>query len=224
VSNDRLIYHIFADDGIESEALNAHGRVVRVDLSPMDTNASQPVKADANQIPLKPGADLVFLQPPCYKWAAATRNARSEGTEYENLIPLARDLARRLGGHYIIENVPDAPLKGPITLNGDMFGLPISMPRSFETSFHVEQPVRERKIADTKYWYDDYGDLSVDWWKAVKGVKNDYRKDPLVKSGIPRPYLSHLLSSWISHEQETPNYPTKTEQTTLEDAAIEAQP
>jgi hypothetical protein len=220
--NDRLIYHVFADDGVESEALSAHGKVVRIGLDPFDTNASQPVKADAEHFPLKPGADLIFLQPPCYQWATATRNARDKkGMEYPDMIPLARELGKKYGAHYVIENVPEAPLRDAVTLNGDMFGLPIKMPRAFETSFHVEQPVRERKLTETRHWYDEYGDLSRDWWKAVKGVRNDYRKDPLVKSGIPRPYLRHLLTAWIDAEDELPSYPERvadeTEQSTLAD-------
>jgi hypothetical protein len=193
---ERLIYHLFADDGVESEFLTPWGRVVRLGLDVRDTNGSEPVKADVRQLPLRETADLVVAHPPCHKWAMATANARKAGHEYDNLIPLARDVCREYGRDYILENVPDAPLDAPVVLNGRMFGLPIEMERAFETSFHVERPPRERQLTEPVIWYREYADYPTEWWQTVKGVRNDYRKDPLIKSGIPRPYFTHLLDAW----------------------------
>lgn len=192
MSSENIIYHIFADEGVESETLAAYGRVVRVGLNPVDTNVSEPIKADARELPLKGGADLAVLHPPCQKWSPIS-NAPDA---YPDLIPLAREIGKEYAEHYIIENVPRAPLRDPVKLKGDMFRLPIGYERAFETSFHVEQPA----IYDTLEYESGVNGpriRSKAWWKAVKGVAGDYRKDPLVNAGIPAPYIHYLCRAWL---------------------------
>lgn len=195
---ERLIYHIFADVGVESEALSAYGRVVRVGLDPLDTNDSEPVQADARNLPLRPGADLAVLHPPCQPFSKASRGRNTD----DNLIPLAREIGEEYAEDYVIENVPQAPLNDPVQLDGRMFGLPIRYTRAFETSFHVEQP-------------PVYGDLRADggalaqheatggWqgsealWRAVKQVSGSYPAEDLKRSGIPAPYIHYLARWWL---------------------------
>lgn len=193
----RLIYHIFADDGVESEALSAHGRVIRVGLD-VRTNGvfSEPINADANNLPLRKNADLVVLHPPCGKWASAPSSYNQKRKDHPNYIPLARQIGKEYGTHYIIENVPQAPLKNPVILNGKMFGLSIPMRRAFECSFPVSSPPKEDTSREMIYWWHEYK-RSKSWWKTQKGVMYDYRKDPLVKAGIPRAYMNFLLQHWI---------------------------
>lgn len=198
-----LIYHIFADIGVESEPLSAYGRVVRVGLDPINTNASEPVKADAENLPLKAGADLAVLHPPCQKWSSATRGRG----DHPDLIPLARKIGTKYAEDYIIENVPGAPLRDPVMLEGRAFGLPITYKRAFETSFHVEQPAM-------------YGNLLADggalarhsatggWqgnarlWRSIKQVTGDYPAQDLKRSGIPAPYIHYLMRWWCEGLQE----------------------
>lgn len=193
-----LIYHIFADVGVESEALSGYGRVVRIGLNPQDTNDSEPVQGDARNLPLQPGADLAVLHPPCQPFSSASRGRNTD----ENLIPLAREIGQEYAEDYIIENVPEAPLNDPVRLDGRMFGLPIKYERAFETSFHVEQP-------------PVYGDLRADggplarheqtggWqgtepvWRSIKQVSGDYPVRDMKRSGIPAPYIHYLVRWWI---------------------------
>lgn len=199
--SDRLLYHIFADVGVESEPLLAYGTVIRVGHDPIDTNESVPVQADARQLPLTPGADLALLHPPCQKWSVATRS-RGDPDDHPDYIELAREIGREYADHYIIENVPQAPLNDPVTLSGKMFGLPITFKRSFETSFHVEQPPVYQDLTDnmgplsehskTGGWQGD-----VDLWKTAKQVTGEYPVRDLKRSGIPAPYIHYLVQHWL---------------------------
>lgn len=193
-----LIYHLFADDGIESEVLSGFGRVVRVGINPRENEYSEVIAADAKDPPLKEKANLVVAHPECHPWATATRHIPDRETAYENQIPAARRAAQELGEHYIIENVPDAPLHDPVALTGRMFGLPIKFERSFETSFPVRQPTTATKQEREISWWYEYS-RPIEWWKAVKGyAAPECRKDPLVKSGIPQAYMLYLIEHWLA--------------------------
>jgi hypothetical protein len=45
-----LIYHLYADEGVESDYLSRFGRVVRVGLDPTDRNDSEPVAGDVERL------------------------------------------------------------------------------------------------------------------------------------------------------------------------------
>ena len=193
--SERLIYHIFADVGVESEALSGYGRVVRVGLDPIDTNESEPVKADANRLPLRPGADLAVLHPPCQKWSKATQ-VDGDPDDWPDLIPVAREIGKEYAEDYIIENVPDAPLKDPVTIQGRHFGLPIAYARSFETSFPVQTPpVVQSQLPNHLYHGSWTG--TKDYWRTLKGYSGDYPSRDLKRSGIPRSYIDFLMRSWL---------------------------
>jgi len=201
---DLLIYHIFADAGVESEPLSAYGRVVRIGLDPLDLNDSEPIRADAKRLPVRPGADLALLHPPCQKFSPATKQ-NGDPDDHENLIPLAQQLGEEIADEYIIENVPNAPLQDPVTLSGKMFGLPIPFHRSFETSFHVEQPTENADLTDRSgpftREHGQGGTRFGSWvgskamWRTAKQVSGDYPKETLKRSGIPAPYI-HYLVRW----------------------------
>ena len=193
-----LIYHVFADHGTESEVLTDYGRVVRVSIEPTDTNDSEPIKADATKpLPLTETADLAVLHPPCTRWSPMT-SISGNREDHPNLIPDARRIGREYAEHYIIENVPTAPLRDPVVLDGQMFGLPIKVSRAFETSFPVEQPPRYATLnadAETSPYY--YSDRSKEWWAVVKGYSTNYAKQHLAKNTIPAPFIRYLLRAWM---------------------------
>lgn len=208
-----LIYHVFADVGVESEPLSVYGRVVRVGLDPLDTNDSEPVKADARNLPLKPGADLAVLHPPCQRWAPQT-HISGDRDEHPNFLPLARRIGEEYAEDYIIENVPTAPLEDPTVLDGRMFGLPVAYRRAFETTFQVDVPPAQATLADggafathsaTGNWN---GDARL--WRTVKQVAGDYPARDMKRSGIPAPYIHHLIREWM--EQTAVPDETDTEQ------------
>lgn len=194
--SERLILHCFADMGVESEPLSAYGQVVRVGINARDTNESHPVKADARSLPVRDGVRFALgvFHPPCTPWSDMP-GANKDGNA-PNLIPVAREIADQYCDHYIIENKPRAPLRDPVLLKGDMFGLPIEYERVFETSFHVEQPVVHMTFGNECSTYF-FSDRSAEWWASVKGVSAEYPKQELAKSGIPAPYIHYLARAWL---------------------------
>jgi hypothetical protein len=197
-----VIYHVFVDRGIESEALSGYGRVVRVGLDPSDENESEPIKADAQQLPLRPGADLAVLHPPCTRWSDMT-SISGNPDDHPDLIPLARDIGREYAEHYIIENKPAAPLRDPVTLDGRMFGLPLAFRRSFETSFSVPSiPFQQTLDNECSPYF--YSERSRAWWAGVKGYRGDrYTKTALARNCVPAAYIHHLMRAWLRSTNET---------------------
>jgi len=193
------ILHCFADEGIESEALSAYGDVIRVGLDPRDTNDSQPVQADAKHLPFKASTrvDLGVFHPPCQKWASQT-HVHGERDDHENLISLAREIAREHCDEWIIENVPTAPLRDPVTLNGGMFGLPLHYERCFETSYHVAQPRNQSRLCGGHETFDAHHETggwngSKRLWKSVKGYSREYDAESLKREAVPRAYVEYLV-------------------------------
>ena len=89
--------------------------------------------------------DLIWASPPCQAHSAlkVLHNAK----KHPNLIPQTRELLKRIGKPYIIENVVGArkSLINPVQLCGTAFGLGVAdadlqRHRLFETSFPVQVP------------------------------------------------------------------------------------
>lgn len=203
-TNDTLIYHIFADTGVESEVLDAYGRVVRVGWDPIDTGNSEPVKADARHLPLRPNADLALLHPPCQAYSSATHGT-GDPTTHPELIEAAREIGREYADHYILENVPQAPLlkDESVKLNGKMFGMPITYTRKFETSFYVEQPTEYADLRPESGPMAKQGSTgnmwigTEEWWRSAKMITGDYPVREMKRHGIPAPYIQYLIRHWL---------------------------
>jgi len=206
------ILHCFADEGVESELLAEHGSVVRVGIDPTNKNQSQPIKANAKQLPFSDGVtfDLGVFHPPCgfVSPMSATKNGSQD--DWENMIPLARDLGKRFCDHYIIENKYEAReyMQNPVTLSGGMFGQPYEVKRIFETSYDVEQPPQHRTFGEADGQGFFSSEHSTEWWATVKGYSPKYRKDHLAKNTIPRVYLRHILAGYYKaiDTEDRPDY------------------
>lgn len=202
---ERAILHCFADTGVESEALSAFGQVVRIGVDPTDKNDSEPIKADAHQLPL--GDDVRFglgvFHPPCARWSPLT-SISGDPEDHPNLIPLAREIAEKHCEHWIIENVPRAPLNDPVILDGRMFGLPIRQRRAFETSFDVDELPIQTQFTEFRINGPDGGSFDrapaptgKHIWKAIKGYSGDYNRYEVEKAAVPRAYMDHLCCAWL---------------------------
>lgn len=67
--------------------------------------------------------DAVHASPPCQAFSKMARCRPGLAAQYPNLIPPTRERLAKLGVPYVIENVPQAPLRWPVTLCGSHFGL-----------------------------------------------------------------------------------------------------
>jgi DNA (cytosine-5)-methyltransferase 1 len=74
--------------------------------------------------------DAVHASPPCQRYSAGTRAHSGRADLHPDLVGPTRDLLVALGKPYIIENVPGAPLRDPLTLCGTSFDLGAHDPKS----------------------------------------------------------------------------------------------
>jgi len=196
---DFSMLHVFADYGVEAEALSQYGNVLRVSINAHPNDASECARADATEMPIDPEKtfDLGVFHPPCGKWADLT-SISGDSNDWPDLIPLSREIADRYCDHYIIENKPEAPLEDPTVLSGKMFGLPVKYERAFETSFPVSRvPVTQTQL-DTECSPYFYSDRSKAWWAGVKGYSQSYPKQHLAKNCVPASFIHHLMRQFLN--------------------------
>lgn len=80
--------------------------------------------------------DFAFIHasPPCQASANVTK-WRGDQAEHPELIPQTRELLEQTGLPYVIENLPEAPIRPDLLLCGSQFGLPIRRHRAFECNW-----------------------------------------------------------------------------------------
>ncbi len=84
--------------------------------------------------------DAIHASPPCQSYSdLAKRNGNSDA--WPRLVEPVREMLKRSGLPYVIENVEGAPLLSPVTLCGTMFpGLRVLRHRLFEANFLILAP------------------------------------------------------------------------------------
>ena len=88
--------------------------------------------------------DLVWCSPPCQLFSIASSRANRIANHFDHLTPLRMPLLTS-GARWIIENVPHAPMRPDVRVNGTLMGLPrIARERWFDVShlpFGWSQPI-----------------------------------------------------------------------------------
>jgi DNA (cytosine-5)-methyltransferase 1 len=114
--------------------------VVGVDIRPQPRYPFEFIQADALEV-LRGwicltggGFDAIHASPPCQAYAAATF-ARGDPAAHAELIPPTRALLEVSGLPWVIENLPEAPIRRDFLLCGSMFGLEVRRHRAFETNW-----------------------------------------------------------------------------------------
>ena len=122
--------------------------VVGVDLEPQPRYPFTFWQRDALDFLRRHGRrfQAVHASPPC---RAHTRAQKIQGNDHPDLIGPTRELLLDLGKPYVIENVPGAPLKNPVELCGEMFGLRTYRHRLFETNWNLTAPDHPEHRAKT---------------------------------------------------------------------------
>lgn len=187
------ILHVFADKGAENPALDRYGDVYRFSIN-IDANEwSEGVQADARQLPIQPGVtfDIGWFHPPCGGVSPLSDTYSGSREEWPDLIPAAREIAAEYCDHHVIENKPRDSLDTEVVLDGHMFELGIEYKRAFETSFPVEQPRQQDRLAETGPFF--YSERSHGWWAGVKGSSTEFSKAHLAKNTIPAAYIDYIM-------------------------------
>ena len=173
--------------------------VVGVDLNPQHRFPFEFHQADAIQVLeqeaewIRAGFDAIHASPPCQHYANVT-SWRGNPDAHPDLIAPTRALLEATGLPWVIENVPEAPVRQDYLLCGTMFHLPIRRHRAFETNWPSQgapgpcshQPSdkpfmhkQERAYADAMECY---------WMSAREG-----------REAIPPAYTRHIGHQLLRH-------------------------
>ena len=87
---------------------------------------------EENAETLKDRYDAIGASFPCILFSSLTR-ATGKASEHLDLVTPGRSLLDKTGLPYVIENVPQAPLRDPVIFCGPSFGLEVIRHRAFET-------------------------------------------------------------------------------------------
>lgn len=193
------IAHLFADYGVEAEALSAYGKIHRFTIDPRPNEfVTETTAIDLMEENPRGRFDFALLHPKCAKWCDMPG---VDPDDHANQIPRARELGRRIADEYVIENKPRAPLNDPTVLHGRMFGLPLAYERAFEASFPILQPPQQQTFGEKTVSPYYYSDRTAEWWKATKGYIGDYPKQHLAKNALPAAYVRFIVRSWLESRE-----------------------
>ena len=134
MSRPRLL-DLFCGAGGASVGYHQAGfEVVGVDIAPQPHYPFEFHQADALTFPLE-GFDALHASPPCERYANVTA-WRGALTVHPDLLPPTRARLQAIAAvPWVIENVPEAPIRADYLLCGSMFGLNVKRHRAFETSW-----------------------------------------------------------------------------------------
>lgn len=114
--------------------------VVGVDHKPQPRYPFTFVQGDA----LRPPFDLrdfdaIHASPPCQHYTVAA-SIHDSAADHPDLVAACRDLLEESGVPWVMENVPNSPLRNAITLCGTMFDLKVFRHRIFESNVVLFSP------------------------------------------------------------------------------------
>lgn len=205
---------LFCGAGGATKGLQRAGfHVTGVDIKPQKNYCGDWfVQADATDPPLELGSfDFIWASPPCQAFVQGLNNFDNDPVERVNLIPQTRAMLERSGVPYAIENVPRAPLRPDLKLNGWMFpDLKVIRERWFECSFPVLQPFggRPRDLlargylsvaggGTQKYCTDrGYPRATVDNVSAAMGI--DWMTRLEMSQAIPPAYSEFIARAFLA--------------------------
>lgn len=116
--------------------------VVGVDIQPQPHYPFEFHQADALEYCAAHGPqyDVIHASPPCQAYSVLAGFNKDLKWKYPRLIEPLRDILINTGRLYVIENVPLAPLRNPIILCGNTFGLHLYRHRAFESNVLLLAP------------------------------------------------------------------------------------
>ena len=224
------ILDLYSGTGIAAIGYHQEGfEVIGIDIEPKPRYPFKHIQADALEI-LKDidycrKFDAIHASPPCQAFTPATAQQRAKGKIYPNLIEATRRLLEETGMPWIMENVPNAPVRKDLILRGDMFGLNVWKTRVFELGggFWMMQPSKPTRVGSVKDGdfvsifgkggYRKYSKMEVGWrpkcdkgsvvktWHYAMGIPEEFGpfKDVEISEGIPPAYTRYIGEHLANH-------------------------
>jgi DNA (cytosine-5)-methyltransferase 1 len=153
-----------------------------------------------------PSVKAIHASPPCQAYTMAQRIRQRE---HADLVGVTRELLDATGLPWVIENVPGAPLRNPVVLEGQMFeGLRTQRKRWFETNWPLDvpflrgpRPARQAKLGRTPKpheWFQVVGHTS-DADGARKAMGIDWMNRDELSEAIPPAYTRFIGEQLLEH-------------------------
>lgn len=175
--------------------------VTGVDIEPQPNYPFPFVQADALEVTLS-SFDVVHASMPCQRWTAYGRRRGVVNERWPDLIGPLRERLVAWGGPYVLENVPGAPLRDPITLCGSMFGLDVRRHRLFESNVALTAPacahhLQTPRFAPATNRSNLRSTVEVGVWRIPLGVQQaamgvDWMTREELSQAIPPAYTRHI--------------------------------
>ncbi len=167
-------------------------RVTGVDLSPQPNYCGDTfVQADAMTYPLD-GFDFIHASPPCQAFTVARV---IHGNEHADLLTPTRQRLIEHGVPWIIENVPNSPMRRDIVLCGSMFGeRRLRRHRWFElwepSLMPLVPPCHHGDETVSVFGHGGHVYHGVELWREVMGI--DWMGRAELAQAIPPAYTEYL--------------------------------
>lgn len=229
---------IFSGAGLAAIGYHQAGwEVTGVDIVSQPRYPFRHIQADALEILadvqyIRSNFDAIHASPPCQLYSVATAPQRAKGKQYPDLVAPVRQQLESIGLPWIIENVPNAPIRLDITLFGHMFGLRVIRRRHFEIGgWFALQPGIPQRVGTVlsgdfisifgKVGYRKYSALPKNWrpsfdqgsiistWHYAMGIPSQYKfRDIEISEGIPPAYTRYLGALLAEHIRFTTTHPS----------------
>lgn len=153
---------------------NSGKKVIGIDIEPQPEYPFEFLQKDVFELEpewIKENFSAIWASPKCQKFSIATNSEQKQ--EEVNQIPGTKKLLDETGLPYVIENVPNAPLRNDLMLCGEMFGLRVIRHRIFEIKgFFVPQPEHKKHKPPSDFpldfWNEDRDSLIIEPIKISK--------------------------------------------------------
>jgi DNA (cytosine-5)-methyltransferase 1 len=185
--------------------------VVGVDIAPQPNYPFAFIQYDVLKLDQRflQSFDAIHASPPCQAYTKAQRLMKNE---HPDLIAPVRQMLETSGLPYVIENVPGAPLRNPVTLCGAMFPeLSVYRHRLFETSFayipphhpkHTHRQVKMGRPPKDGEFIQVVGNFSgVKYARKAMGI--DWMTRDELREAIPPAYCQHVGDQLMQHLQHS---------------------
>jgi DNA (cytosine-5)-methyltransferase 1 len=196
-----LALDLFCCAGGAAVGLHRAGyQVIGVDIDPQPRYPFAFIQADVTKIDFARFA-LVWASPPCQQFCRL--RTREDLSGYPDLIEPVRAKLIASGVPYVIENVPEAPIRQDLMLCGGMFGLRSYRHRHFECSFPIKQPEHPKHVVRVnrrgenrrEHWANGgfitiTGDVGVYCGPEAMGI--DWMSGAEMSEAIPPAYSEYI--------------------------------
>jgi DNA (cytosine-5)-methyltransferase 1 len=141
IKNKPLLLDLYCGAGGSAMGYNRAGfDIIGVDINKQPNFPFEFIQEDAITYATKNYLkfDAIHASPPCQAYTRKNYNwgrSRTYHYDHPDLLEPTRSILTEIGLPYVIENLPEAPMNGSLTLCGTMFGLKITKHRIFEANW-----------------------------------------------------------------------------------------